>query len=200
MLALFQSVEPGGSPHCGAMARGGLAAEVFPASGFAYACSIFVCGDLAGRMMDPAVRARRLRRSPTEGTPLGVSVDSRCRGFACACSIFVCGALAGRMRKGGDSADASGRLFFVSQKNARRGRLGGAIFRVGAVFQIDQSRGMCFSQQTVRVFSSHKLACTSPMCAQPIISMHRRDWPIPPPIVRGSFPSSSILWKGKARR
>ena len=85
-------------------------------------------------------------------------------------------------------------------KNARRGRLGGAIFRVGAVFQIDQSRGMCFSRQTARVFSSHKLACTSPMCAQPIISMHRRDWPMPPPIVRGSSPSSSILWKGKARR
>ena len=37
----------------------------------------FVCGALAGRMMDPAVRARRLRRSPTEGSPLGVSVDSR---------------------------------------------------------------------------------------------------------------------------
>ncbi len=144
--------EPGGSPHCGAMARGGLAAEVFPASGFACACSIFVCGDLAGRKMNPAVR-------PT--------------------------------RRGG---------FVRCTKNARRGSLGGAVFRVGAVFQKVQSRGMCFSQQTVRVFSSHKLACTSPMCAQPIISMHRRDWPMPPPIVRGSSPSSSILWKGKARR
>ena len=30
------------------------------------------------RASNPSVRARRLRRSPTEGTPLGVSVDSRC--------------------------------------------------------------------------------------------------------------------------
>ena len=39
--------------------------------------SFFCIGVLAGRMMDPSVRARRLRRSPTEGTPSGVSVDSR---------------------------------------------------------------------------------------------------------------------------
>ena len=48
----------------------------------------FVCGALAGRMMDPSVRARRLRRSPTEGTPLGVSVDSRCRVPLMAHSFF----------------------------------------------------------------------------------------------------------------
>ena len=34
MLALFQSVEPGGSPDAEGGARGGVAAEVFPALGF----------------------------------------------------------------------------------------------------------------------------------------------------------------------
>jgi len=32
----------------------------------------------------------------------------------------------------------------------------------------------------------HTLHCTSPMCAQPIMSIQRRDWPMPPPIVSGS--------------
>ena len=42
VLALFQSVEPGGSPHCEAMARGGLAAEVFPALGSRLCLLIFL--------------------------------------------------------------------------------------------------------------------------------------------------------------
>ena len=90
---------------------------------------------------------------------------------------------------------ASGRLFCCTKKRPPRGLGSGFLYR-----KWFYSRGMCFSRQAARVFSSHKLACTSPMCAQPIISMHRRDWPMPPPIVRGSSPSSSILWKGKARR
>ena len=36
---------------------------------------------------------------------------------------------------------------------------------------------------------SHTLHCTSPMCAQPIMSIQRRDWPMPPPIVSGSSPA-----------
>ena len=41
---------------------------------------------------------------------------------------------------------------------------------------------------------------TSPMWALPNRNMDRRDWPMPPPMVRGSLPSSSILWKGSSRR
>ena len=37
-----KSVEPGGSPHCGAMARGGVAAEVFPALGVRLCMLIFL--------------------------------------------------------------------------------------------------------------------------------------------------------------
>ena len=95
---------------------------------------------------------------------------------------------------------ASGRFFLLYKKTPDEGGSGARFSEWGVMFPKGQSRGMCFSRQTARVFSSHKLACTSPMCAQPIISMHRRDWPMPPPIVRGSSPSSSILWKGKARR
>ena len=95
---------------------------------------------------------------------------------------------------------ASGRLFSFYKKTPDEGGSGARFSEWGVMFPKGQSRGMCFSRQAARVFSSHKLACTSPMCAQPIISMHRRDCPMPPPIVRGSSPSSSILWKGKARR
>lgn len=49
--------EPVGSPHCGAMARGGLAAEVFPALGFRLCLLNFCFGSLAGWMKDPSVRA-----------------------------------------------------------------------------------------------------------------------------------------------
>ena len=38
------------------------------------------------------------------------------------------------------------------------------------------------------------------MWQQPIISMHSRLWPMPPPMVRGSSPARSILWKGSSRR
>ena len=44
---------------------------------------------LPGGRGDPAVRARRLRRSPTEGTPSGVSVDSRRRGLD-VCLLSFC--------------------------------------------------------------------------------------------------------------
>ena len=30
--------------------------------------------------------------------------------------------------------------------------------------------------------------------------MDSRDWPMPPPMVRGSWPFRSILWKGSSRR
>ena len=50
------------------------------------------------------------------------------------------------------------------------------------------------------VFVSQTLDCTSPMWAQPSISIANLDWPIPPPMVRGSWPVSSSLWKGSSRR
>ena len=43
-------------------------------------------------------------------------------------------------------------------------------------------------------------ACTSPMCALPSISIERRDWPMPPPMVCGSSPFKSILWYISSRR
>ena len=42
------------------------------------------------------------------------------------------------------------------------------------------------------VSRSHKLACTSPMWQVPSSSMHRRDWPMPPPMDWGSSPLRSI--------
>ena len=60
-------------------ARGGSAAEVFPALGSRLLSAQFLFAvTLPGGRGNSAVRARRLRRSPTEGTPSGVSVDSRC--------------------------------------------------------------------------------------------------------------------------
>ena len=47
---------------------------------------------------------------------------------------------------------------------------------------------------TSNVSSSQMEDCTSPMWALPKSSIHSLDWPIPPPIVQGSLPSSSILW------
>ena len=53
--------------------------EVFPALGSRLLSAQFLFAvTLPGGRGNSAVRARRLRRSPTEGTPLGVSVDSRC--------------------------------------------------------------------------------------------------------------------------
>ena len=49
----------------------------------------FVLTTLPGGRESPAVRARRLRRSPTEGTPSGVSVDSRRRGLD-VCLLSFC--------------------------------------------------------------------------------------------------------------
>ncbi len=49
------------------------------------------------------------------------------------------------------------------------------------------------ASQAEMVSSSQTEACTSPMCALPSRSMDRRDWPMPPPMVSGSSPLSSIL-------
>ncbi len=61
------------------------------------------------------------------------------------------------------------------------------------------SKGILFSSQIRSVSESQMLDWTSPICAHPIISMQRRDWPIPPPMVSGSSSLRSILWKGRAR-
>ena len=45
------------------------------------------------------------------------------------------------------------------------------------------SRGIPAFAQAARVASSQTLACTSPMWALPSSSMHRRLWPMPPPMV-----------------
>ena len=70
----------------------------------------------------------------------------------------------------------------------------------GLLFVWYHNNGTPASPQTRTVSSSQMLDCTSPICAQPIISMHRRDCPIPPPIVRGSSSARSILWNGSALR
>ena len=44
-------------------------------------------------------------------------------------------------------------------------------------------RGIPAFAQAARVASSQTLACTSPMWALPSSSMHRRLWPMPPPMV-----------------
>ena len=45
------------------------------------------------------------------------------------------------------------------------------------------SSGMPALAQASRVALSHTLACTSPMWTLPSSSMHRRLWPMPPPMV-----------------
>ena len=62
---------------------------------------------------------------------------------------------------------------------------------VGAVPVLAESLFSCFAYsrgipafaQAARVASSQTLACTSPMWALPSSSMHRRLWPMPPPMV-----------------
>ena len=46
--------------------------------------------------------------------------------------------------------------------------------------------------------SGHIEDCTSPICAFFRKNMHSRDWPMPPPAVRGSSPSSSARWNRRA--
>lgn len=77
-------------------------------------------------------------------------------------------------------------------KNAPRSRIINHGSRGVADTRIYSSRMPARSQAAV-VSSSHMDACTSPMCALPSSSMDRRDWPMPPPIVGGSCPASSIL-------
>lgn len=62
---------------------------------------------------------------------------------------------------------------------------------------IGYRRGIPAASQAARVRSSHSEHCTSPMWALPSSSIHTRDCPMPPPIVRGNAPASSILWKGR---
>ena len=54
------------------------------------------------------------------------------------------------------------------------------------------SSGIPAALHALRVASSQRLHWTSPMWAQPIMSMQRRDWPMPPPMVRGSSLLRSI--------
>src|SRR5699024_4278920 len=48
------------------------------------------------------------------------------------------------------------------------------------------------ASQAASVSWSHRLTCTSPTWALPKRSIQSRLWPMPPPIVSGSLPSSSI--------
>ncbi len=54
-----------------------------------------------------------------------------------------------------------------------------------------QSRTTPASRQAWMVCSSQTLACTSPMWALPSRRMHRRDWPMPPPMVRAACPPAA---------
>ena len=54
------------------------------------------------------------------------------------------------------------------------------------VFLLAYSSGIPAALQALRVSSSQMVACTSPMWALPMSSMHRRLWPMPPPMDRGS--------------
>ena len=55
------------------------------------------------------------------------------------------------------------------------------------------SRWTPLASQASIISLDQTAACTSPMCTLLSISMQMRDCPIPPPIVRGSCPSRSIL-------
>ena len=54
---------------------------------------------------------------------------------------------------------------------------------------------MFISLHWLRISSGQMLDCISPMCAFFSSSMHRRDWPIPPPMLSGSSPFSMRRWK-----
>ena len=62
-----------------------------------------------------------------------------------------------------------------------------------------RSRTPAFSHAST-VCLSHTLDCTSPIWQHPIISIARRDCPMPPPMVRGSSSFRSIWWKGSCLR
>ena len=51
------------------------------------------------------------------------------------------------------------------------------------------------SSHSFLMLSGHMLACISPICAFFRYSIHRRDCPIPPPMLSGSEPFRSLLWK-----
>ena len=54
---------------------------------------------------------------------------------------------------------------------------------------------MPISAHSLRMSSGQMLACISPICALCSITMHRRLWPMPPPMDNGSLSSRSCLWK-----
>lgn len=88
-------------------------------------------------------------------------------------------------------------------RTLRRLRPGGntlrdAIRRLAS--RIPYSRGMLCSRQRRIISSGQMLLWISPMCAFCNSSMHRRLWPIPPPMVRGNSPAISFLWKESSRR
>ena len=58
-----------------------------------------------------------------------------------------------------------------------------------------QISGIPASRHSCLMLSGQMLACISPMCALWSITMQRRLCPIPPPMERGSLPSSSWRWK-----
>ena len=58
-----------------------------------------------------------------------------------------------------------------------------------------QISGIPASRHSCLMLSGQMLACISPLCALWSITMQRRLCPIPPPMERGSLPSSSWRWK-----
>ena len=59
----------------------------------------------------------------------------------------------------------------------------------------NQIRGIFIFLHSLRISSGHILDCISPICAFLSSSIHRRDCPIPPPMLNGRVSSSKRLWK-----
>ena len=66
-------------------------------------------------------------------------------------------------------------LYQVSYHDGARPLVSEKVISAVAKNSKDYSNGTLASEQTFTVCSSHMLDCTSPMCAQPISSMQRRD-------------------------
>ena len=58
-----------------------------------------------------------------------------------------------------------------------------------------QMSGMPFCSHSSRMSSGQMLAWISPMCPLWSRTMHRRLWPMPPPMLSGSLSDSSCWWK-----
>ena len=61
-------------------------------------------------------------------------------------------------------------------------------------------RGMPKRRHSLRISSGQMLAWISPICALWSNIMQSLLWPIPPPILKGSSPLSSFLWKKSSLR